>query len=225
MQPEALSRQVTVVVTSCNRHDLLEITLDSFCRYNTFRSIKEIIVIEDSPISPAKLLEKYKRLYPVRCIKNVTRLGHPLSVDIAYSHVNTDYIFHCEDDWEFYAPQFMETSLSVLEFSPTILQVHLKALTDMGFDYTVHERGDFAILHYEYLRIWHGFSLNPGLRRLRDYKRLVNFCMHLATPFFSGSFEAYIGNIYRGLGYVAAVSLANQGKGFVRHIGDEAHVE
>lgn len=219
-----LTREVTMVVTSSNRHDLLEATLDSFCKHNTFRNVREIIVIEDSAVSPDTLLHKYKKHYAIRCIKNVSRLGQPLSIDIAYSHVQTDYIFHCEDDWEFYAPQFMESSFSILEFSPTILQVHLRAPDDMGYQYTVHERGDFAILHYEYLKIWHGFSLNPGLRRLRDYKRLVNYCMHLATPYFSGSFEAYISNIYRGLGYVAALNLANGGKGFVRHIGDHAHV-
>lgn len=221
----ASPRDVTVVITSSNRHDLLEVTLDSFCKWNTFRNIAEIIVIEDSPHSPAPLLKKYARFYPIKCIKNVTRLGQPLSIDIAYSHVKTDYIFHCEDDWEFYAPQFMESSLSILEFSPTILQVHLRAVDDIGYSYTVHERGDFAILHYAYLKIWHGFSLNPGLRRTCDYKRLVNYCMHLATPYFSGSFEAYISNIYRGLGYVAALNLGNAGKGFVRHIGDDVHVQ
>ncbi len=221
----ALKPEVTMVLTSCNRHDLLEQTLDSFCKYNTFKGVKEILVIEDSPHSPEKLLDKYRKMYPVRCIKNVTRLGQPLSIDIAYSHVRTDYIFHCEDDWEFYAPQFIESSLRILEFSPTLLQVHLRAADDIGYAYTVHERGDFAFLHYGYLNIWHGFSCNPGLRRLRDYKRLINYCMHLATPYFSGSFEAYISEIYRGYGYVAALNLSNKGKGFVRHLGDGAHVD
>lgn len=221
---DKLTRAVTVVLTSCNRHDLLERTLDSFCKYNTFRNIAEIIITEDSHNSPATLLEKYKKQYPIRLIKNVTRLGQPLSIDIAYSHVKTDYIFHCEDDWEFYAPQFIEASLPILEFSPTILQVHLKSLDTIQYDYTVHETNKFAILHYEYLKIWHGFSLNPGLRRLRDYRRIVSYCANLATPYFSGSFEAYISNIYRGLGYVAAIALANDTKGFVRHIGDDVHV-
>ncbi len=224
MQLPPLKPEVTVVITSCNRHDLLEKTLDSFCKYNTFKGIKEILVIEDSPHSPDKLLDKFRKWYTVRCIKNVTRLGQPLSIDIAYSHVQTDYIFHCEDDWEFYAPQFIETSMKILEFSPTLLQVHLRSTEDIGYTYTVHESGDFAFLHYGYLKIWHGFSCNPGLRRLRDYKRLVNYCMHLATPYFSGSFEAYISEIYRGFGYVAALNLANGGKGFVRHIGDGAHI-
>ncbi len=224
MSLPALTPEVTMVLTSCNRHDLLEQTLDSFCKYNTFKGVKEILVIEDSPHSPEKLLDKYKKMYPVRCIKNVTRLGQPLSIDIAYSHVRTDYIFHCEDDWEFYAPQFIESSLRILDFSPTLLQVHLRATDDIGYAYTVHESGDFAFLHYGYLNVWHGFSCNPGLRRLRDYKRLVNYCMHLATPYFSGSFEAYISEVYRGYGYVAALNLGNNGKGFVRHLGDGAHV-
>lgn len=217
-------KEVTVCITSSNRHDLLEATLDSFVKFNTYRGIREIIVVEDSHSSPQKLLEKYKKSYSIKLIKNVTRLGQPLSIDIAYSHVHTDYIFHCEDDWEFYAPQFIEASFPVLDFSPTVLQVHLKSLDSIGYDFTVHESKKFAILHYNYLKIWHGFSLNPGLRRLIDYRRIVTYTSQLATPFFSGSFEAYISNIYRGLGYVAAVPLCNDGKGFVRHIGDEAHV-
>ncbi len=224
MQLAPLKPEVTVVITSSNRHSLLEQTLDSFCKYNTFKGIKEIIVVEDSPFSPEKLLEKYKKFYNIRCIKNVTRLGQPLSIDIAYSHVMTDYIFHCEDDWEFYAPQFIETSLRILDFSPTLLQVHLRSVEDIGYDFTKHESGNFAFLHYGYLNIWHGFSCNPGLRRLRDYKRLVSYCLQLATPYFSGSFEAYISEIYRGYGYVAALNLYNEGKGFVRHLGDGHHV-
>ena len=43
--PRAAS-DVTVVLTSCNRQDLLERTLDSFFLHNTY-PIREFIVIED----------------------------------------------------------------------------------------------------------------------------------------------------------------------------------
>ncbi|MCQ5167817.1 hypothetical protein NE645_17870, partial [Roseburia hominis] len=35
----------------------------------------------------------------------------------------TAYIFHCEDDWEFYRPGFVEDSRAILENKPEILQV------------------------------------------------------------------------------------------------------
>jgi hypothetical protein len=43
--PDATS-DVTLVLTSCGRQDLLERTLDSFFVYNTY-PIREFIVIED----------------------------------------------------------------------------------------------------------------------------------------------------------------------------------
>jgi hypothetical protein len=43
--PDAAS-DVTLVLTSCGRQDLLERTLDSFFVYNTY-PIREFIVIED----------------------------------------------------------------------------------------------------------------------------------------------------------------------------------
>src|SRR5262249_54124157 len=52
--------EVTVLVTSCGRQDLLEITLDSFLQYNTF-PIRRFIVIEDGDGSRNEhLAEKYR---------------------------------------------------------------------------------------------------------------------------------------------------------------------
>jgi hypothetical protein len=42
-------KEVTVVCTSCNRPDLLEKTLDSFHKYNTYQ-LDSFIVIDDSGI-------------------------------------------------------------------------------------------------------------------------------------------------------------------------------
>ena len=33
------------------------------------------------------------------------------SIDSVYSTIDTEYIFHCEDDWEFYDSSFIEKSL------------------------------------------------------------------------------------------------------------------
>lgn len=226
------TKNVTVVVTSSDRHDLLEQTLDSFVRHNSYAGVRRVIICEDSYRYPHFIegAEKYAA-YDMAVLNFRPRLGQLLSIDVGYKYVDTDYIFHCEDDWEFYAPGFIETSLAILESSPHILQVHLRRPDDvfpMGeLDYTVDVGGKFALIERGVAPVgeWHGFSFNPGLRRLADYKRLGSYSGQLLTPRYrTQHFEAFIGELYRDLGYKAAISLFNGGKGFVRHLGHGRHV-
>jgi len=223
---------VTVVITSSNRHDLLEQTLDSFVRWNTYTRINGIVLIEDSYIYPSFVDNNPKYAgYSISVLHTRPRLGQLLSIDVAYKYVNAKYIFHCEDDWEFYAGGFIEDSIPILESSPRILQAHLRHPEDvfpMGeLDYTVDPSGAFAHIHEGRWghRRWYGFSFNPGLRRLSDYKRLGSYSGQLLTEAYNGQyFEAYIGELYKELGYTAAMSFGNAGQGFVRHIGEGRHV-
>ena len=226
-----MKKNVTLVLTSSDRHDLLERTLDSFVRYNSYAGVKRIILVEDSYRYPHFVEEKaaYKD-YDIFVLNHRPRLGQLLSIDVAYKYVDTEYIFHCEDDWEFYAPGFIETSFPILEASPDILQVHLRALPDVFPDgkleyyqennkYALIEKGVTAYAE------WYGFSFNPGLRRLADYKKLGSYSGQLLTPRYRGEhYESYIGSLYHELGYRAAISLFNQGRGFVRHLGRDRHV-
>ncbi|SBV98606.1 Glycosyl transferase, family 2 [uncultured delta proteobacterium] len=227
-----MDTNVTVVITSSNRHDLLERTLDSFFTHNTYRGIRRILIWEDSYVYPEFVDRDAK--YAGRGISVLhtrPRLGQLLGIDVAYKYVDTDYIFHCEDDWEFYAPGFIETSFPILESSPKMLQVHLRRpdlLFPMGeLDYTVDATGKFAVINEGRTEhgVWRGFSFNPGLRRLADYKALGSYSGQLLTPRYTGQhFEAYLGTLYHELGYTTAISLFNNGRGFVRHIGEERHV-
>lgn len=223
---------VTVVITSSDRHDLLRRTLDSFLRHNTYEKIHGILVMEDSYTYPRFLdeEEKYAQL-PVSVLHTRPRLGQLLGIDVAYKYVTTDYIFHCEDDWEFYADGFIESSLAILESAPEILQVHLRRLDDVftngEMTYTVDSSGRFALVGEGRMGpfSWYGFSFNPGLRRLADYKLLGSYSSQLLTPRYSGQhFENYIGTLYKDLGFKAAIDLGNNGQGYVRHIGDNRHV-
>ena len=55
--------EVTMVITSCNRAELLEKTLESFVKYNTY-PIKETFIIDDSGIQGCneKVLDKFNSL-------------------------------------------------------------------------------------------------------------------------------------------------------------------
>ena len=88
---------VTAVITSCGRFDLLEETLDSFFEFNTY-PIKKIIITEDSTEGKKleKLISKYKdKKQNFQLIVNETRLGQLKSIDKAYREIDTKYIFHC----------------------------------------------------------------------------------------------------------------------------------
>jgi hypothetical protein len=51
----------------------------------------------------------------VLIIINPRNLGQINSIDRGYSNVDTKYIFHLEDDWEFYDYGFIEKSKAAFE--------------------------------------------------------------------------------------------------------------
>ena len=171
---------VTVVITSCGRMDLLKETLDSFFKFNTY-PIKEIIITEDSGDQNIHNIipEKYKSNFNL--IINKNNIGQIRSIDKAYSKVKSKYIFHCEEDWLFYRKGFIEDSKSVLEADSNIYQVWLRSFYhDVKRDYPFHSLGEEIPTHgpvaHKLLSSrekWQGFSFNPGLRRKSDYLKIT----------------------------------------------------
>jgi hypothetical protein len=219
---------VSVVVTACNRPDLLEQMLDSFFAFNTYQHITKIIVVEDSGIPGVNDQCKQKFEKAVTWLDNECRVGQNAAIDRAYALVDTPYIFHCEEDWEFYEKGFIELSMAVLEANQKVIMVWLRAHDDtMGHPIDesyigvakISSGGEvkYRIMAFDYYGRWHGFSFNPGLRRLRDYtdhfpegfsgKGIENSCPD----------EAAIGSRYKSLGYYAAI--LDLPAGFVRHTG------
>lgn len=222
-------KDVTVVITSCNRHDLLLKTIRSFLWYNTYQGIKAIIVIEDGD---KKLSEKNLLQLNESCedfgiqflfINTVDRVGQIEAADLAYSMVTTPYVFHCEDDWEFYDMGFIEESKAILEKQPKCLQVWLRDRKDTN-GHPVRWSGgriEFGMMMFAYKGMWHGFSFNPGLRRMAQYHEIGKFSnvaiWRQQKPWEA---EAAIGLWYYKRGYWAAITP----KGYVKHIGVGRHV-
>ena len=102
---------ITLVITSCDRFDLLERTLESMDPW--LDDFPEKIIVEDSNADPGL----FDRLGAegFRVIVNGHRLGQLASIDIAYGECNTEFIFHCEDDWEFIREPGIEAACHVLE--------------------------------------------------------------------------------------------------------------
>lgn len=186
---------VTLVITSCGRFDLLKRTMDSFAKYNTY-PISATIVQEDA-----------------------YREGQIKTIDKAYAQVRTPYIFHCEDDWEFLAPGFIEKSLTTLEAYPDIITVWLQN----GMNHPTEKRGDLTLLQRGFRDIYNGFSFTPGLRRLADYHKLGRYQDHVLCRrgVANNEGEGGLSKLYDSMGYRAAILDHT----YVRHIGEDRHIE
>ena len=221
-------RDVTVVVTACGRDDLLKETIESFVAFNTY-PISEFIIVEDSGRPGVHEAYRQRLPWPVRTIYNETNLGQIRSIDIAYSHVKTAYIFHCEDDWEFFKPGFIEKSLEILESDPMIFTVWLRPYDDTsGHPIEPEIRGNHRYMALNFANCWSGFTFNPGLRRMRDCARFLPYS-RLEGLIPKGEKQSLeIGevdlSIYHKLfGYRGAITLDPEG--YARHIGWERHVK
>jgi hypothetical protein len=199
------SPTVTLVITSCGRLDLLSQTVDSFEKYNTYQ-LSGRIIIDDSadPKVRAKIEEKFSNTFDLYF--NNPSLGQIGSIDRAYSKVSSEYIFHCEDDWLFSRPNFIEESLTILEANSKILQVWLRGDLFHEFDRFEPEpntSGDVSFYNIISKRSdknpnWSpGFSFNPGLRRVKDYA--------LIGSYKSVGHEHEIQNIYQDAGMYSVI--------------------
>jgi len=210
---------ITVVLTSCGRLELLKRTIDSFHKFNTY-PIKEFIIVDDS--GNHEVHEELKRSYPIETlILNDKNIGQIASIDKGYEQVKTPYLFHVEDDWEFYRQGFIEKSLAILESDPKILQVWLREHYDTNTHpidpeiYTLPSGLQYKLMQINALQAWHGFTWNPGLRRLSDYKLVAPFSAIMEDGDFNALTECHIGQKYFELGFRAAILM----DGYVKHIG------
>lgn len=166
---------VTVVLTACNRPDLLERTLDSFFEMNTYE-LEKFIIIDDGMNFNCNDFVHKKYDFPIQVYYNDPKLFQIKSIDCAYAMVETPYIFHMEEDWQFLKPGFIEASKPVLEADENILQVWLRGLDDTTLNHPykpdLYEIDNNKMVLVEYTGTWNGFSFNPGLKRLSDWQAL-----------------------------------------------------
>lgn len=208
------NKDVTLFITSCGRQDLLKRTIESFVQFNTY-PIKEAIIIEDSGHDGINEFVKELVLFPCVTLYNTTRLGQMKSIEKGVKHIKTPYVFHCEDDWEFFNPGFIEKSMEILDINNNISQVLLRPYTDYySYNFTIDKSNDIRYNYIRYKR-FDLYSFNPSLRRLE--------IQMLNMPYNDWDDEYTILLKINELGYFAVVTPYIQG--FVRHIGDKAHID
>lgn len=217
---------VSVVITSCNRPHLLKNTLESFLKFNTF-PIEQFIIVEDSGMNNINdfvldLLDKKKTLL----IYNETNIGQVKSIDKAYANVKTDYIFHCEEDWEFLDYGFIERSLQILNTDPKIFTVWLRPHNDTSLHPIIKTQDlggfykmdpNYSYIYKNTIYTWCGFTFNPGLRRTSDCMLFYPYSNCKKTIYKSIVSEYDVNINYRELGFYAVIT--DKIQGYVKHIG------
>ncbi|MEX0589898.1 MAG: glycosyltransferase [Xanthobacteraceae bacterium] len=175
------SNDITFVLTSCNRFDLLRETVESFLTFNTC-PIAEYLFVEDS--GNDQIYELVRSFGPaIKVILNDPPIGQIASIDKAYAELHTPYIFHCEDDWRFFRKGFIEESLVLLDSVPEVSVVSgrrrgQKPDFDRRFFNSPQRHCNGIGYRFnapEPEQIWGGYTFNPGLRRLQDYRKLGSF--------------------------------------------------
>jgi glycosyltransferase involved in cell wall biosynthesis len=234
-----LSKQdeVSLIITSCNRPHLLEKTLASFVQMNTFPIHKTFIIDDSGTIGcNDKVIESYRERMSIVSLYNKTNIGQIQSIDKVYSYVRTKWIFHCEEDWEFLQPQFIEKSMKVFQDNPTesIYTVWLRPhhstsshpiITDeLNRGYYLMNK-DFSYECEGTNYIWGGITFNPGLRKTVDC--LLHHPYTLCCDTMKHREKEYVGEYTVNKKYVESgyySMILSDPKGHVDHIGWNDHI-
>ncbi len=208
---------ITVILTSCGRQDLLQQTINSFLLRNTYH-ITEWWIYEDSGVPGIN--DVLKSIYPfIKWIEPNNRHGQIVALDTLWSKVKTPYAFHCEDDWLFTRPGFIEKSISIMEAEPKIAHVWLRDAKDL-VAHPIQWGMEYGILKAS-KSLWAGFQFSPSVKRLADYRAIGSYGKY--TTFDKNrpwKAEAAISQLYNRLGYKAAIL----NEAHILHIGADRHV-
>jgi hypothetical protein len=229
-----------MIVTSCNRVDLLLKTIKSFNEFNTY-PVNKMILIEDSGIVlKNNLKSNLLNLIPFEgldIIINDVNLGQMRSIDKGYKKINTNYVFHCEDDWYFYRYSFIEKSKKLFEIynqneKENLLQIWLRNHNEMvtfapftTYSSILEEEGTKYAYVFSSNHHWKGFSMNPGLKKIEDYQnigsyeKLINDFNYICKYCV---FESLIGLYYFNHGFI---TLSLEVEGYVEHLGWERSIK
>jgi hypothetical protein len=215
---------VDVILTSYARYDLLEQTLESFFRYNDF-PINRFFIYEDygrDRMNAAQLstLQTLKEKYAIdEVIMPHRRQGQIKALDTLWSRVSTEYCFQMEDDWLFYRESWIADSIAVMKEAPKICTVWLRERDDLnGHPVVPLDNGKYDLLSREYQKRWHGFTFNPSVKRLADYRLLGTYGLYaMFSPSNPSRSEMIIAKEYYKRGFSAAVLK----QGYIRHIGGD----
>jgi hypothetical protein len=188
----------SLLITSCNRHDLLQTTLETFIDCCA-QYPREIVIVEDGPTPMPVFLQKYKHL-GLRYLNNGERRGQIYSCDRLWRECSTDLAFWSEDDWYYSNGGFINESFDILAKYPEVITVSLRG--DWNHPLVSDSRYPFKIAQPNWREGWGGFMFNPGARRKYDYTLIGSYGKHVGYGHHGLGHELELSKLYASMGYV-----------------------
>lgn len=159
------ANEISVVLTSCGRWDLLVHSIESFLSYHL---PARFLLVEDSG-DPSFAARVHKRFPFIDLIANQPRIGQHASIDKAYEKVTTPFIVHLEDDWDFTGAMHVQPAIRLLSSDSSASAVCFTVFRKLKLMHRIHSF-EFAHEGLKYARMtqhahrdWHGYSFYPTL--------------------------------------------------------------
>ena len=123
-------------------------------------------------------------------------LGHHKAIDYMYERVETPYVLHCEDDWVFDSTPNLEGIINFLQSDQKITMVCLRKISDMEFSeiqnsLIINRQSSFVDtveVHHIHDQ-WYGYSFNPHIASLDNWKKLKPFSQYKKERHISRSYR------------------------------------
>ena len=208
---------ISLVITSCRRFDLLERTIASMRPW--IDRFHHRFLVEDSAESPEIFNQLEAAGFTI--LVNGSSLGQHSSIDRVYSRIKTKFIFHCEDDWEFHREPNFTGAKFILDNG---IDEHEKISVVCFHDFTdnpkhrqnTYRETDIGGGRYKYSfrpgSRYNSFTFNPSLLK-RDL-------MDITGRYDSFLTEGSIARFLRKRGYIIVTEIPQ----VVRHIGGRRHI-
>jgi hypothetical protein len=180
--------KIDCILTSANRHDLLDKTLESLFKFN-IESLNRVFVYEDSDKDDSfcEVVEKY----PVIPIFGTKNMGQIHALDELMKHVETPLYLGLEDDFQSTQFGFIPEAVALMR-NEEIGCVSGRGREPLSFNGHPNTNG---ILKKGF-QGWSGHSWAPTVHRLEDYLSLGSYAKHTGydkrQPWLS---EKTIGNL------------------------------
>lgn len=206
-----IHKDITMTLTIGGRPKELERSLASIdCQVKFAKTIAANDFIDD--VSSAV----FKHFYPEGdLIVPEKHQGHHAMMDALYKNIETPYVFHTEDDWQFEESLDFQRAKKILDSDPKIVSVCFSKISN--FTLTEKEKrkiryienGDLSYVRLDSLHAkWHGYTFNPHLIKLSTIKSIGAFSAYRK--------ERHISHKLRKQGYFVAFIQP----GCCHHIGE-----
>lgn len=195
---------ITFTITTCKRFDLFEKTINSFLNCcKDVHCIDHWLCVDDNSSIEDRVKMKVKYPFFEFYYKSFGEKGHPRSMNIIRDRVNTPYLFHMEDDWQYFVEKnYMTDCMEIISFNNNISQVlinrnYAETLDDFqikggklsrvvsGKRFYVHEycptketMDNFKSKYGQYSKqcaYWPHYSFRPSLVRTKVWKEVGVF--------------------------------------------------